>query len=68
MTTGSYESRDTRRLVAPAWITNDAHRCLDECPDGRRCVLDTRRRHELHICEARDCACHGRERYEAASA
>ena len=68
MTKSGYESRDVQKLVAPAWTLSVGHRCMMECPDGRRCVLDTRRPHTLHICAAGDCACHERERYEAARA
>lgn len=64
MAKDEYQSRTTPRLVVPAWFANDEQRCLYECPDGRRCVLDTRRPHTLHICEAWDCACHERARYE----
>lgn len=40
--------------------------CDVKCPGGNRCRLDGEVRHELHMCNMRNCYCHSAERYAEA--
>ena len=70
---GPYKARDSlyvrhnmphNAVLGPGRPSDGKADCLEGCPTGGTCILDARVAHELHICKAADCDCHGRQRYE----
>lgn len=53
-----------RFIITPPEPRHNSDRCQKQCPQAHPCCCRHDVRHTLHICNAPDCACHSRERYE----